>query len=164
MKWRKITINSIIQKIRFAFMISYIPCLLMVSVFIEDDASFVTIPYLFTFFTLFIYSFPLYMAFIQIDVVTDIIVANERMSIGEKTLSVFCIIFAVAIMILYFWIDIMLYVTVGLAILLIIIKKILSSIKREKRKTCYVKQRSTWIIAIVIFFLVSAIAIACIHF
>ncbi len=76
--------QQIIKCLFVAMCVLYFPALIMVSFFADGDATFISLPYLFVFTVLAMYSFPFYFAFIEFGLAVCRIFEKKQRTTAEK--------------------------------------------------------------------------------
>lgn len=142
---------KLLKHLYYAAVVLYLPVLVTVSLlmyFMFGSGGIMDSPYLFELFVLFLYSFPFYLAFIEICTEAARLFDKKDRTRNEKILNAASALVAVAIIATLIDIRSFIYVSVGLAILLAILWGIGAAIfKRKIINAGFIKEKSFWISA-----------------
>lgn len=107
--------QKVIKYIFFALGIIYVPALFFVALFAGGDAGFIATPYIFDLMVLFLYTFPCYLALIELGLSVCRAFEKRDRSIGEKIFNTIGAIFACGILITLTNLEDLLFVSLALA-------------------------------------------------
>lgn len=140
---------KLLKHLYYAAVVIYLPVLVIASLlmhFMFGSGGGMDSPYLFELFVLFLYSFPFYLAFIEICTEAARLFDKKDRTRNEKILNTASALVAVAIIATLIDIHSFLYVSIGLAILLAILWGIGAAVfKRKIINADFVKEKSFWI-------------------
>ena len=107
--------QKVIQYIFFALAITYVPALFFVALFAGGDAGFIATPYIFDLMVLFLYTFPCYLALIELGLSVCRAFEKRNRIVGEKIFNTIGVILACGILITLTNLDDLLFVSLTLA-------------------------------------------------
>ena len=140
--------QKVIKYIFFALAIIYVPALFFVALFAGGDAGFIATPYIFDLMVLFLYTFPCYLALIELGLSVCRAFEKRNRSVGEKIFNTIGVILACGILITLTNLEDLLFVSLALAGALAL-NWIISAIvyKKKPNLKATFKDKTFWICA-----------------
>ena len=146
---------KLLKHLYYAAVVIYLPVLVTASLlmhFMFGSGGIMDSPYLFELFVLFLYSFPFYLAFIEICTEVVRLFDKKDRTRNEKILNAASALVAIVIIATLINIHSFIYVSVGLAFLLAILWGIGAAVfKRKIVNADFFKEKSFWISAVALF-------------
>lgn len=150
--------GKIVRNFFFALVAVYIPALFIVSACAEADGTFIAIPYSFVLMVIFLYTFPFYIAFIQIGLTVLGSFEAKTKSRGQKLFDIVKLVLVVGIIITAIDIESMVMLSLTLSAALILCW-IISAIVYKKKPDIkgVVRQKTFWVCFIVLIVCISGV-------
>ncbi len=138
--------QKILRYLFAAIAVLYLPALFIIPLFTDSSASIIAMPYEFILAVLFLYTFPCYMAFIELGTAVCRALDKQSVSAKEKALNIIGILLSVCIIATAFVLEELIFVYLTLAVLLIT-KWIISAVAFKKKLEFLriFKQKVFWI-------------------
>ena len=143
--------QKIIKYIFFALAIIYIPAVFLLAWLAGGDLGFITTPYFFDLLVVFLYTFPCYLALIEIGLAACRAFERLQCTVGEKIFHILGMIFACGILITATNLEKLLLVSIALAILLALTWIISAAVYKKKPnlKTVF-RDKTFWLCAVIL--------------
>lgn len=153
---------KVLKHLYYAIIVAYFPCVLILPLLIRESGGIIASTYGFELLMIFLYTLPLYFAFIEIGMTIRRIFDKEDGSKLEKLLNILSVGAAVGIITAVFNYYALLYLAVSLAVMLVIIWIINAAVyKKRIIDTQLIKQKSFWISAVALLIVVITVTFAC---
>ena len=144
------------RKLLHALAVSYIPCLLLFPLFIDQASAWWQTPYWWNLLVCFLMSFPFYLAFIEICFIVGRIADKKDQPKGKKILNIITAIVALGIIITAIKISSLMYVAFALSAVLVILWAAGGIIFKRKFAILDIfKQKNFWIYVLVTFIILT---------
>lgn len=148
--------QKVIKYIFIALAIIYVPMLFVMALFAGGDAGFIATPYLFDLMVLFLYTYPCYLAFIELGLSVFRAFDKRKRSVGEKVFSTIGVVLSCGILITLTNLDDLLFVSLSLAVALSL-NWLISAIVYKKKPNVKgtLTDKTFWICVVILFVVVS---------
>lgn len=148
--------QKVIKYIFVALAIIYVPALFFVALFAGGDAGFIATPYIFDLMVLFLYTFPCYLAFIELGLSVCRAFEKRDRSVGEKVFNIIGAVLAFGILITLTNLEDLLFVSLALAGVLAL-NWLISAIAYKKKPNLKntLTDKTFWICVVILLFVVS---------
>ena len=144
------------RKLLHALAVSYIPCLLLFPLFIDQASAWWQTPYWWNLLVCFLLSFPFYLAFIEICFIVGRIADKKDQPKGKKILNIITAIVALGIIITAIKISSLMYVAFALSAVLVILWAAGGIIFKRKFTILDIfKQKNFWIYVLITFIILT---------
>ena len=150
--------QKIIKYIFIALAIIYVPAVFLLAWLAGGDLGFITTPYLFDLLVVFLYTFPCYLALIELGLAVCRAIGQSRNTIGEKIFHAVRMILACSILITTTNLEKLLLASIAFAILLALTWLISAIVYKKKPnlKTVF-RDKTFWICAVILLLAVGLI-------
>lgn len=151
--------QKVIKYIFFALAIIYVPALFFVALFAGGDAGFISTPYIFDLMVLFLYTFPYYLALIELGLSVCRAFDKRKRSVGEKIFNTIGAILVCGILLTLINLEDLLFVSLALAVALAL-NWIIAAIvyKKKPNLKSTLTDKTFWICAIILLVVVILLA------
>lgn len=151
--------QKVIKYLFFAIAVIYVPALFLVALFAEDR-GFISTPYLFKLLVLFLYTLPFYLAFWEIGLTVCRILDKHERKIGERVFNDVALALAIAIVLMVFNIEKLLYPSLILAGVLILCWVISAIVyKKKPHFSAVLKQKTFWLCVLILMMCIGIVLI-----
>ena len=150
--------QKVIKYIFFALAIIYVPALFFVALFAGGDAGFIATPYIFDLMVLFLYTFPCYLALIELGLSVCRAFEKRKRTIGEKVFNTIGAILACGILITLTNLEDLLFASLALASALAL-NWLISAIiyKKKPNLKSTLKDKTFWICVAILLIVVTLV-------
>ena len=148
--------QKVIKYIFIALAIIYVPMLFVMALFAGGDAGFIATPYLFDLMVLFLYTYPCYLALIELGLSVFRAFDKRKRSVGEKVFNTIGVVLSCGILITLTNLDDLLFVSLSLAVALSL-NWLISAIIYKKKPNVKgtLTDKTFWICVVILFVVVS---------
>lgn len=150
--------QKVIKYIFFALAIIYVPALFFVALFEGGDAGFIATPYIFDLMVLFLYTFPCYLALIELGLSVCRVFDKHKRTVGEKVFNTVGIILSCGILITLTNLEELLFVSLALGGALALDWLIAAIVyKKKPNLKSTLKDKTFWICVVILLIVVTLV-------